>query len=501
MVFLYLILGFFDMTLQNANKHLELKDYYSAELAYKNLLKENINNLDAMLGLGKVALAQNHYKRAYDLFVRCLHINAKIFDIYLYLAQACSLLTRFDKEEQALLTAYQLNPNSTKVLYALAIFYCESGDHEKSEDYIHELLKGDKDSILAFALLVRMKKVSLNQLNTSLIVQYEKVFKAKNLSINDEILLTYCFADLHHLAKDYSQAIEYYKAANRLQKQLVDFSVSDLQPSIKLLIKAFDASFVQSFSSIRPNESELISKINITPIFIVGQPRSGSTLLEQMLIGHTDIASAGELPHLGDDLVKAVAQINSEGFPLGCQSLKQEHCMALALHYLNTLRDISGVGYKYVVDKMPANYQFIGFIKLLLPHAKIIHITRNPRDVSWSIFKNNFAAAEPHFCSQNEIGQYHKLYTEVMLHWKKVLPDDVYDIEYEKLVDSPEAEIKQILAYCGLTFEQDCLNFSSAKRVIKTLSDTQLREGIQKRAVPEWLPYEKELTQMFDLLD
>jgi len=489
------------MTIIKAEQYLQCKDYSAAELTYKNLLRVNINNVEALWGLGKIALIKNSYQRAYDLFVRCLHINANIPGVFLSLAQACSALTLFDKSEQALLSAYQLNNNSVHALYALSVYYCESGQFDKSEQFLTQLLEIDKDNVPAFSLLVRMKKVTLDDSYKLLITQFESTFKTKNLSLNDSVLLNYSFADLYHSNKEHIRAYKYYEEANRLQRQSVEFSVSDMLPSIELLKRSFGTSFIQSFSDMSSNKAELAANINITPIFIVGQPRSGSTLLEQMLIGHKEIVSAGELPHLGDDIVDGITQMTEKGFPLGCQSLTQQQCLSLALHYLNNLKQISGGKHRFVIDKMPANFQFIGLIKLILPQAKIFHIKRNPRDVSWSIYRNNFQALEPHFCSQRDIGEYHHIYKALMDHWGTVLPDAAYDVEYEELVNSPKEELTNALAFCGLSFDDECLNFASKKRVIKTLSDTQLRQGIFKRKTPDWLPYENELKQIFDLLN
>ena len=488
------------MTIQKANQFLQLKDYYSAEQEYKNLLRVNTSNIEAIWGLGRVALARNSYQRAYDLFVRCLHINANITDVYLSLAQACSALTQFDKTEQALLSAYRLSPNSAETLFALSVYYCESGDFDKSEQFINTLLDVDKDNISAFAILVRMKKVTLCSSSKAFIDNYLKMLNADTLSVKHKVLLNYSFADLNHNAKNHALAFKFYKEANRLQRELIEFSASDILPSIDLLIKSFSPSFVRSFSSISPEISVLTAQINITPIFIVSQPRSGSTLLEQMLIGHRSIVSAGELPHIGDDIVQGVSQMTQDGFPLGCKSLTQEQCLPLALHYLKNLKDISGGKHKFVIDKMPANFQFIGLIKLILPHAKILHIQREPRDVSWSIYRNDFDAAEPHLCSQKEIAEYHHIYKNVMSHWENVLTDQICNIQYEELVDSPENELTRVLSFCGLGFDKACLNFSEENRVIQTLSDTQLRKGIQKREVADWLPYEDDLKGMFELL-
>lgn len=488
------------MTLERANQFLQLKDYYSAEQEYKNLLRVNTSHIEAIWGLGRVALAKNDYKRAYDLFVRCLHLNANVCKVYLSLAEACSALTQFDKTEAALLSAYKIQPNSSHVLYALSVYYCEKGYFDKSEAYANTLLNIDKYKIKAFSILVRMKKLTIDLNSSEFFKPYFELLKSNNVSTTDKVLLNYSFADLYHHHKEYSLAFTFYEAANRLQRGLIEFSVEAMLPSIELLIGCFDISFVQKFSSISPSAINLTSQINITPIFIVGQPRSGSTLLEQMLIGHNEIVSAGELPHIGDDVVQGVMQMTKDEFPLGCKSLNQEQCLTLALHYLNNLKDISGGQHRYVIDKMPANFQFIGLIKLILPHAKIIHIERDPKDVSWSIYRNGFDALEPHFCSQSEIAQYHHIYKNVMSHWGEVLPHDICNIQYEELVDEPEKELTKVLSFCCLDFDKACLNFSDKNRMIKTLSDTQLRHGIQKREVADWLPYKDELKSMFELL-
>ena len=149
---------------------------------------------------------------------------------------------------------------------------------------------------------------------------------------------------------------------------------------------------------------------------------------------------------------------------------------------------------------MPANYQSIGLIKLILPQAKIIHITRDPIDVSWSIFNNHFESLEPNFCSLTEIGQYHHLYQKIMDNWQAVLPTFIHQISYEKLVETPEVEITKVLAFCKLEFQSNCLSMAGPKRYIRTLSDIQLREGIQKNNEKKWLPYNKHLQPLFDAL-
>ena len=231
----------------------------------------------------------------------------------------------------------------------------------------------------------------------------------------------------------------------------------------------------------------------------MGQPRSGSTLLEQMLLGHSQISSGGELPFLAGDIAQGLHQLTGKNFPEACRLLNQPQREKLAAHYLKSLQSLAPSS-NYIIDKMPANYQSIGLIKMLMPHAKIVHITRDPIDVSWSIFRNHFESLEPYFCSLPEIAQYHQRYQTVMKHWEKVIPTFIHTIAYKDLILNPEQEIENILAFCQLDFEEDCFNLSSGKRHISTLSDIQLRTGIKQNRESSWLPYKEFLKPLFDAL-
>jgi tetratricopeptide (TPR) repeat protein len=488
-------------TLEIAHQHLEAGELALAEQSYQHLLKANIKNIGAMWGLGEVAIAKHSYKRAYDLFVRCLHINAQAVEAYFSLAKTCSALQDFDKTEQALLAIYKINPKLERGLLELAIYYCESGDYAQSNKYLAEIFKLNANHVQAFSLMARLGDLVIGDKNQALIDKFQGLLNLGELSEKDQILLSYSFGDLHHQAKQYNKAYHHYQHANSLQYAKLGFTVKDLAPALDQLPKVFTASFFENYSSKIAEDNGLDQdKTGITPIFIVGQPRSGSTLLEQMLLGHEGIGSVGESPYIGSDIIHGVKQLTGTAFPEGCQLLTDEHSKALANYYLTSIKAIVP-DKPYVIDKMPSNYQFIGLIKQILPHAKVIHIRRDAKDVSWSIFKNNFEAQEPQFCAQVEIGQYHQLYNAVMGHWKSTISEFICDIDYETLVDSPEIELKRLLLFCQLPYQEKCLEFSAEQRVIRTLSDIQLRAGIQKRKSPDWLPYENELTVMFSLLE
>lgn len=482
-----------------ANQYFHKGDFNKAGQLYRQLLMENKQNISALWGLGNVALALDNYQRAYDIFDRCLSLNANLPQLYLSSAQASIHLTLFDKAEQFLLKAYQLNATFVPTLFKLATYYCESGDYECSQRYIAQWRTIEPDSIAAFGLLVRINKLSFNDDESKdyiASIELKLNSSSHSLSNKEQVTLHFSFAELYHNAQQYRKAFTHFDLANKLQRKDINFTVNDMQDYFNNLIDVFDQNLFES--KLSPAQGSF-NKPTLTPIFIVGQPRSGSTLLEQMLIGHSQICSGGELPFLAGDIAQGVYQATGQHFPEACRLLNKSHCEQLGAHYLKNLQSLAPSS-SYIIDKMPANYQSIGLIKMLMPHAKIIHITRDPIDVSWSIFRNHFESLEPYFCSLPEIAQYHQFYQTVMKQWEKVIPTFIHTISYEDLILNPKQEMKNILTFCQLDFENDCLNLSSGKRYISTLSDIQLRAGIKQNRESSWLPYKEFLAPLFDAL-
>lgn len=483
-----------------AEQYFQQGNFVKAGQVYQQMLMNDKHDISALWGLGNVAIATNSYQRAYDIFQRCISLNAQSPQLYLSSAQACIHLTLFKQAEQLLIKAYQLNPKLTSTLFKLATFYCESGNYEECCKYIEEWRIIEPDSISAFGLLVRLNKLSLGddqnidyitRMQLKLNDSFEQITKQQQITLN------YSFAELNHKAKQYNKAFSYFERANNLQRASIDFSVNDMKSYFKSLINVFDQSLFETYQTLK-NEEKI--QHSLTPIFIVGQPRTGSTLLEQMLLGHEKISSGGELAFLAGDIAQGIYQLTGKEFPEACSLLNSTQCDQLAAHYLKNLQTLDPSA-NYIIDKMPANFQSIGLIKMLMPHAKVIHITRDPIDVSWSIFRNNFESLEPYFCSLPEIAQYHQLYQSVMAHWEEVIPDFFHTVSYDNLVSNPEKEIKNILSFCQLDFQDNCLGFSQETRHIRTLSDVQLREGIVNNRTNSWLPYKAFLKPLFDALN
>jgi len=481
-----------------ANQFLQQNQIKQAEQLYRELLKKNPNNIDALWGLGKVALALDSYQPSYDIFNRCVQLSANIPQLWLSLAQSCQKLHRYEQAEQSLIKAYSIKKDNSQSLLALAIFYCQSNQLARANKYFEELFTVEPLNVQAFCLKVRVK--ILNRLDNDTEYFLAKLLEQQcKLSQQEQILLHYAFAQLFQKSERYKEAFHHFTQANRLQKLQASFVVADMDNYFSQLILSFSATFMDKIKQEQGLSDQTHQESKLTPIFIVGQPRSGSTLIEQMLINHSDISSAGELPFLAGDIAQGIFQLTNQEFPVACKRLTPQQCESLGQHYLTNMQTIAPNA-KFIIDKMPANYQSIGLIKMLLPHAKVIHVSRKTKDVSWSIFTNHFDIPEPYFCSLTEIAQYHKKYQQVMSHWQTVLPEFIHHTRYEKLVENPKEELTKLLNFCSLSFQESCLSFAKKQRHIDTLSDVQLRNGLNANLNSKWLPYKEYLPACFDEL-
>jgi len=224
------------------------------------------------------------------------------------------------------------------------------------------------------------------------------------------------------------------------------------------------------------------------PIFIVGMPRSGTSLVEQILASHSAVYGAGELATL-DKLLREAAG----DFPAGLARLDAGAWQAVGTRYLGELAEIGGEA-RFVTDKMPGNFLHIGAIWRLFPGAKIIHCVRDPMDTGLSCYRSHFVSDQLGYsCDLLDLGSYYRHYRALMAHWRRLADGALYDIHYEALVAEPEAEVRRLLEYCGLEFEPDCLQFHRSGRRVRTASGAQVRQPIYRDSLEACRRYEQEL--------
>ena len=232
-------------------------------------------------------------------------------------------------------------------------------------------------------------------------------------------------------------------------------------------------------------------------IFVLGMPRSGTTLVEQILSSHSKVFGAGEAELIPNLIKKNFSKHKLSLFLNNVVDFNKDELSKIGDEYIKNMRKISG-DLKITTDKLPINFLSIGFIKLILPKSKIIHCHRNPKDTIFSIFKNHFPSSSIKFgYDLDELVDYYNLYEDLMNHWNKTLPNFVFNIKYENLIKDTKSEIEKLLKFCNLTWEDNCLNFQNNKRRINTASDIQVRKKIYSKSVNSWNKYSKYLNKHF----
>jgi tetratricopeptide (TPR) repeat protein len=241
-----------------------------------------------------------------------------------------------------------------------------------------------------------------------------------------------------------------------------------------------------------------------TPIFVIGMPRAGSSLLEQILASHSLVEGAGELPLITNivrDLAEREILTTPNAYPEILARLTQAECAALGDRYLAESSDYRHTNRPYFVDKRPWNWQDAGLIHMILPHAKIIDIRRAPMAAGFALFRQLLPPDAAFACDLTQIGRTYDEYTEMMQHYENVFPGRILHVQYENLVENTEAEIRRVLNHCGLPFEESCLNFWQNTRAVATPSAAQVRRPISRDALTAWQNYEPWLNQLKNALN
>jgi hypothetical protein len=292
---------------------------------------------------------------------------------------------------------------------------------------------------------------------------------------------------------DYDRAFEHYRRGNDLRRAHEMYDPVQTQVVHDRILEVFDREFLE--------QREGWGDPDPGPILIVGLPRSGSTLIEQILASHSMVEGTMELP----DLSRLTAELSKRSpgrteYPEAVKNLDQEAVRSMGQSYLkSTMRYRTDKA--YFIDKMPNNFPSIGFLHLILPNARVIDARRHPLDSCLGSYKQLFFKGQSFTYEQFELGHYYLQYRRMMDHWREVLPGKVLDVHYEQMVGDQENQTRRLLDYCGLPWEDRCLRFYETERAINTASSEQVRQPIYKGALNFWRNYESHLGELIETLE
>jgi tetratricopeptide (TPR) repeat protein len=318
---------------------------------------------------------------------------------------------------------------------------------------------------------------------------------APGLSDEDRWHLEFALGKALEDAGDYAPSFDHYARGNALRRAALDYD-ADATTANVAQVKAL---YTREFLAVRAGWGCPAPD----PIFVVGLPRSGSTLIEQILSSHSEVEGTAELPDI-IALARRLGERQAEGqgarFAERVRALEAEGLRALGEEYLERTRVQRKTGRPFFIDKMPNNFVHTGLIHLMLPNAKIVDARRDAMDCCFSGFKQHFARGQAFTYSLEEIGRYWRDYAALMAHFDDVLPGRVHRVQYEAMVEAPEREIRALLGYCGLEFEPACLAFHETERAVRTASSEQVRQPLYASAVGHWQHYAKWLQPLRDAL-
>jgi len=278
-------------------------------------------------------------------------------------------------------------------------------------------------------------------------------------------------------------AFAHFEAANIATGAAFDWTAHEryISGSIALFTRAF------------LEERAGAGALSARPVFVVGMPRSGTTLVEQILASHPDVAALGELTDIETGLMSAVRQSpDAPGFFERVAELEPKALRAAGQRYLDAIA-ARGAQRARAVDKMPHNFLFLGWIRLILPGASIIHCTRDPLDTCVSCYTHRFSEAHAYSTDLTKLGDYYRSYERLMAHWQSVLPSPPLEVRYERLVADLEGESRRMIAHLGLDWRQECLAFHKTRRVVQTPSQWQVRPPLDASSIGRWRKFERHL--------
>lgn len=430
---------------------------------------------------------EEEFERAIEYGRKGLALDPKYLPLYNSLAFALKPLGRLDEAVECMRQALAVQNGDITLQNNLASLLYENGQKEEAKDVLEEVLRQKPDHAGAHKTLSSIIKYEDGNEH---IEQMEALCDSPDLSADEKSDLHFALGKAYEDVQNYERSFSHYKAGNDLNRQSIQYDVDE----DRLFFEEIKAAFTQDY--IKRHALEDSAQ---TPVFVLGMPRSGTSLVEQILASHPKVHGAGELNYL--DHVQFMKQgLDRKNYVQGINSLSQSDLQNMADMY--SKKAFSGVDddVEFVTDKMPHNFRYIGLIRCLFPNAKVIHCMRDPMDVCFSIFKIKFSGNVGFAYSIKEIGEHYKLYEDLMDYWRKTFPDFIYDLDYTQLVNNQESSIRSLLDFCGLGWDERCMAFHKNKRAVTTASALQVRQPIYKSALQYWKNYEQYLGELKEVL-
>ncbi len=468
-----------------------LERYDDALAAFLGAIELKPTYVEAHIGLARVLQEKNVLDEAARYATKALELGPDRADAH---ALAASISVEQGFPERALeqyRQALELDPDSVRAHQGLGALQMELGRLDESERHYRRTLELDPEALAPRIALAHVKKVSRGDDN--LVALQAATEDLQSMPRQRAVALHYALGKCYDDVGEYDQAFHHFAAGARLKRTTVEYNSDDFDGVIDRIIAFFDAPTLARLRG-RGAPSTL-------PVFVLGAARSGTTLTEQIIASHPQAYGAGEL----HDLLNLANQprggpTNEVPFPQNMADFTATDIGMLGNRYVAGLRKRAPDALR-ITDKMPANFLCIGLIHAMLPNARIVHVRRDPVDTCLSQFSRLFARGQPHSYDLTEVGRHYRAYARLMDHWRRVLPEgSMLDVQYEALVADTEPQARRLIDYCGLEWNDACLEFHKHDRSVRTASVIQVRQPIYTTSLARWKRYERHLGPLLEAL-
>ena len=512
----------FEDEMSQALEHQKADRNQEAEDIYRSILKRDPNHVEAARLLARIAMDHERYGEAEIFLTHALQNAPDYARAWIDLVNAQQKQDKYDEATKSALELLKITPDSPESHMMYAGVIGSAGRHEEAivayekaialepekpgafssmAHHLKTIGRQDK-AIAAYRQSIAIKpdhtesywsmaNLKTFQFNNEEIDAMQALLLDKDLPDTSRVHVYNALGHEYESRKDYPKAFANFSACNQLRRQSESYDPVETETQHEKIIAIFNKKFLDQTAA---EVSE------VSPIFIIGLPRSGSTLIEQILASHSQVEGTHELSDLPRTMQSARRRDSvHKGFPESIEHFGLEQWVEIGQDYLKSTQKYR-TDRPFFIDKTPNNFIFSGVLKLALPNAKIINARRHPLDSCFGSYKQLFASGQPFTYDLFELGEYYLEYQQLMEYWHEVIPNFILDVHYEKVVNDLETEVKRMLDFCDLSFEENCLRFYETERAVKTASSEQVRQPLYSSSVNLWRYYENNLDDLIEIL-
>jgi tetratricopeptide (TPR) repeat protein len=469
----------------------------AAEQGLKNACKLAPTNISLKMILANFCLSNSDFKKAKTLALELDGLLLKAAE-HNQLALLFSKLNLVDKAISHYQQAISLDSENHEHYYSLATVLRFAGDLALAEQHLDKAVTLQPLDIDAHVLKVDLRKQTFENNNIDNLSE----LLAKDLAIKDRVQVYFALAKSYEDLADYQQSFVYLEQGNKLRRKHINYQVQTDKNIMSDIRQIFSPLWWRNHKG--HGLSAIKASSTITPIFVLGMPRTGSTLTDRLLSANDNVFSAGELSDFEQQLTAQVNQYRSPrdhskksfisaASQVDFRQLGQDYLSSVTAHFGEA---VVGDKTTYFIDKLPFNYLYVGLIKAALPQAKIVHVIRNPMDTCYAVYKTLFQQAYPFSYQQQELAAYFISYQKLMQHWAQLADLDIHQLSYEELVGDPKETGKKLYQFCGLEWHDRYIDVTSQQGMVNTASASQVRQEIHQGSLKKWQHYRQQLAPL-----